>query len=70
MFMEKFLGTTNQGTPFQGEPFVFPSFGNVGSPYIATLILPGVTVGLYIWLFCTPVIMNAPSALNETPPSQ
>jgi hypothetical protein len=54
---------SNEGTPFLGEPFVFPSYGNVGPPYIATLSLPGLTIGLSVWLFSTPVILNATSAL-------
>jgi len=55
-------GTTNEATPSLGEPFVFPSYINVGSPYIATLNLPGLTIGLPIWLFSTQVIPNAASA--------
>jgi hypothetical protein len=47
---------------FPGEPFTFPSFGNIGPPYIATLSLPGLTIGLPVWLFPTPVISNLPSA--------
>jgi hypothetical protein len=39
-------GTTNEGTPFPGIPFVSPSVGHVGPPYIATLTLPGLTIGL------------------------
>jgi hypothetical protein len=53
---------TNEGTPFPGEPFVFPSYGNIGPPYIATLSLPGLTIGLPVWLFSTQVIPNAASA--------
>jgi hypothetical protein len=63
-------GTTNGATPSSREPFVFPSYGNVGPPYIATLILPILTIGLSIWLFSTPVISNASSASNvSTPPT-
>jgi hypothetical protein len=62
-------GSTNGGTPFPREPFTFPSFGNVGPPCISTLSLPGLTIGLPVWLFPTPVISNllasaAPSALD------
>jgi hypothetical protein len=53
---------TNEGTPFPGEPFVFPSYGNIGPPHIATLSLPGLTIGLPVWLFSTQVIPNAASA--------
>jgi hypothetical protein len=56
-------GMTNEGTPFLGEPFVFPSYGNIGPPHIATLSLPGFTIGLPVWLFSTQVIPNAVSAL-------
>jgi hypothetical protein len=68
--METIPGTTNQGTPFHGEPFVFPCFGNVGPPYIATLSLPGFTIGLPVWLFSTPVIPNSLGASNASPPPQ
>jgi hypothetical protein len=44
---------TNEETPTTGEPFVFTSYGNVGPPYIATLSLPGITIGLSVWLFST-----------------
>jgi hypothetical protein len=37
---------TNEGTPFPGEHFSFPSYGNIGPPHIATLNLPGLTIGL------------------------
>jgi hypothetical protein len=55
-------GMTNEGTPAPGEPFVFPSYGNIGPPHIATLSLPGLTIGLPVWLFSTQVIPNAVSA--------
>jgi hypothetical protein len=53
---------TNEGTSAPGEPFVFPSYGNIGPPHIATLSLPGLTIGLSVWLFSTQVISNAVSA--------
>jgi hypothetical protein len=53
---------TNEGTSSPGEPFVFPSYGNIGPPHIATLSLPGLTIGLPVWLFSTQVIPNAISA--------
>jgi hypothetical protein len=56
-------GMTNEETPTLGEPFVFPSYGNVGPPYIATLSLPGLTIGLPVWFFSTLVIPDATSAL-------
>jgi hypothetical protein len=55
-------GMTNEGTPAPGEPFIFPSYGNIGPPHIATLSLPGLTIGLLVWLFSTQVISNAASA--------
>jgi hypothetical protein len=65
--METILGTTDQGTHFDGEPFVFPCFQNVGHPYIVTLTLPKFTIGLPVWFFSTPVIPNDPSASNVSP---
>jgi hypothetical protein len=69
-------GSTNGGTPSYGEPYTFPSFGNFGPPYVATLSLPGLTIGLPVWLFPTPVISNppnvsvAPNTLDvNTPPT-
>jgi hypothetical protein len=53
---------TNEGNPSPGEPFVFPSYGNIGPHHIATLSLPGLTIGLSVWLFSTQVIPNAVSA--------
>jgi hypothetical protein len=53
---------TNEGTSAPGEPFVFPSYGSIGPPHIATLGLPGLTIGLSVWLFSTQVISNAVSA--------
>jgi hypothetical protein len=52
----------NEGTPFPGEPFVFPYYKNIGPPHIATLSLPGLTIGLPVWLFSTQVIPNSTSA--------
>jgi hypothetical protein len=61
---------TNQGIPFPGEPFVFPSYGNIGPPFISTLSLLGFTIGLPIWFFSTPVIMNASGASDASTPPQ
>jgi hypothetical protein len=56
-------GMTNEGTPTLGEPFVFPSYGNIGPPHITTLSIPGLMIGLSVWLFSTQVIPNAVSTL-------
>jgi hypothetical protein len=61
-FMPSVPGMTNEGTHFPREPFVFPSYGNIGPPHIVTLSLPGLTIGLPVWLFSTQVISNAVSA--------
>jgi hypothetical protein len=62
---------TNEGTSALGEPFVFPSYGNIGPPHIATLSLPGLTIGLPVWLFSTQVIPNAVSAsVTSTSPQE
>ena len=55
-------GTTNQETPLPSMSFVFPPYGDVGpTPFMATLSLPGLNIGLLVWLFsstfipCTPI---------------
>jgi hypothetical protein len=51
--MASVIEMTNEGTPTLGEPFVFPSYGNIAPPHIATLSLLGLTIGLPVWLFST-----------------
>ena len=48
--------TTNQETPLPSMSFVFPPYGDVGPPLMATLSLLGLTLGLPIWLFSSPII--------------
>jgi hypothetical protein len=62
-------GMTNEGTPLPGETFVFPSYKNVGPPYITSLSLPGLTIGLPVWLFSTLVISNAGASNVSKPPT-
>ena len=40
--------------------FISPPCGAVGPPFMATLNLLGLTIGLPIWLFSNPLIPNAP----------
>ena len=49
--MATFSEFSNQGVPFGGSPSPFPALGNIGAPYMAMLSLPGLTVGLSVWLF-------------------
>jgi hypothetical protein len=42
---------------------------NIGPPYIATLSLPSLTIGLPVWLFSTTVISNAGASDVSTPPT-
>ena len=64
--MASFPESTSQGVPPNGNPSPFPSFGNVGAPYMETLSLPGLTIGLPVWLFLTSVV---PSVMTPVPPS-
>jgi hypothetical protein len=57
--MAKVTYYTNQGTPSQGDSFDFPFFGNVGVPLMATLYIPGLNVGLPVWLGTIPNVPNA-----------
>jgi hypothetical protein len=69
--METVLEMYNEGTPSLGEPFVFPSYGNIGPPHIATLRFPGLTIGLLVWLFSTQVILNiVSSSVVSTSPQE
>ena len=52
--------TTSQETPFQGICFVSPPSGDVGTPFMATLSLPGLTIGFLVWLLSNPVVPNTP----------
>ena len=45
-----------------GTPCTIPLTRNVGVPLMATLNLPGFTLGLPVWLFSTPTVLNAPDA--------
>jgi hypothetical protein len=54
IFMEKFTDDTNQGTPSQGDSCAFPLFGTTSVPLMATLYIPGLNVGLPIWLGTIP----------------
>ena len=48
--------TTNQDTPLPSMYFVFPPYGDVGPPLMGTLSLFGLTIGLPVWLFSSPII--------------
>ena len=50
---------TNQEIPMLGTPCTIPLMRNVGVPLMATLNIPGFTLGLPVWLFSTPTILNA-----------
>ena len=65
--METFPEFINQGIPSNGNPGHFPSFGNVGTPYMETLSLLGLTVGFPIWLFSTSVVPNVSATVPSIP---
>jgi hypothetical protein len=46
--MESVPGNTNEGNPFPRISFVSLSVGHIGPPYITTLTLLGLTIGLPI----------------------
>ena len=52
---------TNQEIPVMGTSCTIHLMGNVGVPLMATLNLPGFTLGLPVWLFSTPNVLNAPN---------
>ena len=66
--MAPFPESTNPGIPSDRNPGHFPPFGNIGAPYMAMLSLPGLTVGLPVWLFSTSVVPNVSSTTQSVPP--
>jgi hypothetical protein len=59
IFMVKVPNNTKQGTPSQGDSCAFPFFGNVVVPLMATLYIPGLNVGLPVWLGTIPNVLNS-----------
>ena len=49
---------TDQGIPHDGNPSPFSSWGEVSAPHMAKLSLPGLTIGLPVWLFSTAVVQT------------
>ena len=68
--MATFPGFTNPSSPPDGNPGHFPPLGNVGAPYMATLSLPGLTVGLPVWLFSTSLVPAVSAASPSVPPPE
>jgi len=66
--METFPEFTSQGNPFNGNPIPFPSFGNIGAPYMATVALLGLTIDLLVWLFSTLVILSVQTIFQPSSP--
>ena len=65
--MATFPGFTNPGIPSDGNPGHFAPFGNVGAPYMAKLSLPGLTIGLLVWLFSTSVVPRVLTPFQTSP---
>jgi hypothetical protein len=59
IFMEKFPKYSNQENPSQGDSCDFPLFRNIGVPLMATLYIPGLNVGLLVWLGTIPNVLNS-----------
>ena len=68
--MANFSEFTNPGIPSDGNFGHLPPFGNVGAPYMATLSLPGLTVGLPVWLFSTSLVPTVSTAGQSVPPPE
>lgn len=65
--MEIFPESTCQGFPSEGNLGPFYSYGNSSSPYMATLSLPRLTIGLLISFFSTLVIPSVPTLALPSP---
>jgi len=64
--------STNQGKPFDENLGPFPSFGNIGAPYMEMLSLLVFTIGFLVWLFSIPIVSNVQIAPQPStlPPEQ
>jgi len=63
LYMANIPVETNQGTLPKGDPCAFLFFINVYTPLIATLNIPGLNVGLPIWLWST---LNIQDVLEDS----
>ena len=63
------MESTNQGIPLGRNPSPFSSWGDIGAPYMATLSLLRITIGLPVWLFSTSIVQNTiiPQQSNQKP---
>ena len=68
--MATFPGFTNPGIPSDGNPGHFALFGNLGAPYMATVSLPGLTVGFPVWLFSTSLVLAISTSGQSVPPPE
>ena len=59
--------TARKETPLPSTSFFFPPYGNVGPPFMDTLILPRLTMGLPVWLLSSPVIPCTPTTSDPNP---
>ena len=63
------FGITTQEVPFQGVPFVFPPSEGIGPPFTVALNIPGLTIGLPVYMFNL-VILVTPNVSNGISPSR
>jgi len=66
--MATFPEFTNPGILSDRNLDHFPPLGNVGAPYMAILSLPGLTIGLHVWLFSTSLVPNVLTTGQSVPP--
>ena len=66
--MASFPELTGQGVPPDGNPRLFLAVGNVGVQYITTLSLPGLTIGLPVWLFSNSMVSSVVTPVPPPPP--
>ena len=66
--MATFLEFTSKGFPSDGSPGPFSFFWKCWCPLYAMLFLPGLTIGLFVWLFST-LVLSSVSTLALPSPS-
>ena len=65
--MANFPGFINLSPPPSGDAGRFPSPRNAGALYLEKLTLPGLTVGLPVWLFSNSVVPSMSADTTSVP---
>ena len=63
-------GNTTQEVPFQGVPFILPPSEGIFPPFVSTLNLPGLSIGLSVWMFNLVIPITSNVSNVTSPPGE